>query len=347
AATGTAADVLRNTPSVSVDIDGNVSLRGSENFTVLIDGKPTSLSGSEALQQIPASAIRNVEIITNPSAKYDPDGMAGIINIVSKKNALNGFSGIFNTTVGTNDKYSADFLLNYRTEKFNFFGGMNYDDRTYLGTVKSTREFLGDPSDFVTIDGERDRKRGGYEIKGGFDYNLNEQNTLSFSAEVGNSNFGWGGLQRMREYSEDLSYDDYYLNENRSDFDRDYYDLNLSYTRTFDDEGHKLEAMAYFSDEKGSDADTQIEYPADPDYNILDTFIPDRIRTGESGDENEYRLEVDYTRPVGEEGRLEAGYQTRIDWEAEKYLFEQYDPDFNDWFVNEDFTNGNEFFRNI
>jgi outer membrane receptor protein involved in Fe transport len=347
AATGTAADVLQNTPSVTVDIEGNVSLRGSENFTVLIDGKPTSLSGSEALQQIPASAIRNIEIITNPSAKYDPDGMAGIINIVSKKNALKGLSGIFNATVGTNDKYSGDFLINYRTDKFNFYGGMNYSDRTYVGTVYSEREFLGDPSSFVIIDGSRNMERGGFELKGGFDYNLNDKNTISFSAETGNSNFGFGGVQKMREYDEILSYNDYYVNDNFSDHERDYYDLNLSYTRTFDEKNHELVAMAYFSNEIGEDGDVQVEYPANSDYEIIDSFVPDRIRTGEDGDEQEFRFEVDYTRPIGETGKFEAGYQTRIDQEYERFLFEEYDPDFNEWFINEQYTNGNDFFRNI
>ena len=94
AAGGTAVTVLENTPSVEVDIDGNVSLRGSSSFTVMIDGRPSVLSGSDALRQIPSSAIENIEIITNPSVKYDPDGMAGIINIVMKKNILSGFNGI-------------------------------------------------------------------------------------------------------------------------------------------------------------------------------------------------------------------------------------------------------------
>lgn len=347
AATGTAADVLRNTPSVSVDIDGNVSLRGSGNFTVLIDGKPTSLSGSDALQQIPASAIRNIEIITNPSAKYDPDGVAGIINIVSKKNALLGLSGIFNVTVGTNDKYQGDFLLNYRTEKFNFFGGMNYSDRTYKGSIYSSREFIGEPSEYVIVDGDRNRNRGGYELKGGFDYNLNDKNILSLSAEVGKSTSNSGGSQKMREYSEDLSYDDYFLNKSNSDRDEDYFDVNLSYTHKFDDEGHELVAKGYISGEDGDDYDTQIELPADSDYNILEDLIADRIRTGELGKEQEYRFELDYTRPMGENGKLEAGYQTRLDQEKEKYIFEEYDPDFNDWYVNDDFSNGNDFFRNI
>ncbi len=347
ASTGTAADVLQNTPSVTVDIEGNVSLRGSENFTVLIDGKPTALSGSEALQQIPASAIRNIEIITNPSAKYDPDGMAGIINIVSKRNALRGLSGIFNATLGTNDKYSGDFLLNYRTDRFTVYGGMNYSDRNYWGTVNSERKFLTDTVNYVMVDGTRNRNRGGLELKGGIDYNINDKNILSFSAETGNSNFGFGGVQEMREYDEVLSYDNYFLSDNFNDFSREYVDLNLSYTRKFEEEGHELVAMTYFSNQLGEDGNIQTEYPANENFEIEQDFSPERIRTGEEGDEQELRIEIDYTLPLGEQGKFEAGYQTRIDQESERYLFEEFDPDFNSWTLNEEYTNGNDFFRNI
>ena len=93
-ASGSAVDILQNTPSVNVDIDGNVELRGSTKFTVLIDGKPTVLDASEALQQIPANMIENIEIITNPSAKFDPDGSAGIINVILKKKKSLGLNGI-------------------------------------------------------------------------------------------------------------------------------------------------------------------------------------------------------------------------------------------------------------
>lgn len=107
---GTAVDVLENAPSVKVDMDGNVTLRGSSNFTVLIDGRPTFLQGSEALEQIPASTIDNIEIITNPSAKYDPEGDAGIINIILKKEKGKGLNGVVNASIGRNNKYRGDFL---------------------------------------------------------------------------------------------------------------------------------------------------------------------------------------------------------------------------------------------
>ena len=348
AATGTAADVLRNTPSVSVDIDGNVSVRGSENFTVLIDGKPTPLSGNDALQQIPASAIRNIEIITNPSAKYDPDGMAGIINIVSKKNALKGFSGIINAKVGTGDKYSGDFLINYRNDKFSAYMGGSLRDETYRGEMYYLKEFRkGDTIHYDELDGSRNRIRTGKELKAGFDYSFNENSILGFSAEAGSHKFSSGGSQKQRLYDDNLSYNNYLISDNVSSHGGDYYNLNLNYTKKFDDSGHELTSYVSFSNHKGEDSDSQIEYPANSDFEVDENLVPNRIRTGEVGDEFELRAQIDYTRPIGENGKLEAGYQSRIDDEVENYLFENWDPDLNEWGIIDTLSSSNDFFRNI
>ncbi|MEJ2052246.1 MAG: carboxypeptidase regulatory-like domain-containing protein, partial [Calditrichota bacterium] len=118
AASGNAVDILENVPSVNVDIEGNVELRGSSNFRVLIDGKPTVLDGNDALQQIPASTIDDIEIITNPSVKYDPEGTTGIINIVLKKNRLEGMSGLVNTNAGMNNKYGVEGLLSLKNDTY-------------------------------------------------------------------------------------------------------------------------------------------------------------------------------------------------------------------------------------
>lgn len=108
---GTAVDVLENVPSVQVDVEGNVTLRGSSGFTVLIDGKPTILEPSDVLRQIPSSSIQNIEIITNPSVKYEPDGATGIINIITKKNHLDGLSGNINLNAGNYGRYGGDRSL--------------------------------------------------------------------------------------------------------------------------------------------------------------------------------------------------------------------------------------------
>ncbi|MCD4664130.1 MAG: TonB-dependent receptor plug domain-containing protein, partial [Bacteroidales bacterium] len=101
---GSAVEVLENVPSIDVDIEGNVSMRGTSNFQVLVDGKPSVLSGNDALLQIPASTIDRIEIITNPSAKYDPDGVGGILNIILKKQKKPGISGVINPSISTGNK---------------------------------------------------------------------------------------------------------------------------------------------------------------------------------------------------------------------------------------------------
>src|SRR5687767_10099850 len=106
---GNASDVLQNIPSVTIDIDGSVSLRGNPNVRILIDGKPSSLTGigpAQVLEQIPSSMIESIEIITNPSARYDAEGMSGIINIILKKQNKSGLNGMVGLTVGTRDNYT-------------------------------------------------------------------------------------------------------------------------------------------------------------------------------------------------------------------------------------------------
>lgn len=110
AASGTAVDVLENVPSVKVDVEGNLTLRGSGNYTVLVDGKPSPIEGSDALQQIPAGTIDKIEIITNPSAKYDPEGISGIINVLLKKQRQAGISGTATLDGGWPQRYGGSFL---------------------------------------------------------------------------------------------------------------------------------------------------------------------------------------------------------------------------------------------
>lgn len=347
AATGTAVDILENTPSINVDIDGNVSLRGSSNFTVLIDGKPSPLSGSDALQQIPASAIRNIELITNPSAKFDPDGMAGIINIISKKNALQGLSGIVNTTIGTGDKYTGDFLLNYKMENLNIYAGASYRDQVFAGEMTSLKEFYNGMTGETFYDesfGSRDRNRFSNEFKAGIDYSFDDKNSISFSGVAGMYESGSGGLLNQRIYDDALNYDEYLINDTYTSHGADYYKFNLNYTRKFDDAGHQIVAFVDYSYHAGSDSDAQSEYSASSIYERLEVD-PKKLRSSETGSDYGIRVQIDYTKPIGEAGRFEAGYQMRLDDQLEDYLFEDYIS--NVWVPNDSFSSSNDFYRNI
>jgi len=137
--TGSASDLLQNIPSVQVDIDGNVSLRGSENVLILLNGKPSPLMGTnraEVLQQMPANSIERIEVITNPSAKYKPDGTSGIINIVMKKDVGTGLNGTVSANAGNNKRYSANISLNYNPGTYNIYGSysIRQDERNSFTT---------------------------------------------------------------------------------------------------------------------------------------------------------------------------------------------------------------------
>ncbi|SFF85241.1 TonB-dependent receptor domain-containing protein [Sunxiuqinia elliptica] len=348
AAGGTAVDVLENTPSVEVDIEGNVSLRGSSSFTVLIDGKPSVLEGSDALRQLPASVIENIEIITNPSAKYDPDGMAGIINIVMKKNVLSGFNGIINAMVGTRDKYRTDLTLNYKTKKSNLFFGADFNDETFYGSGNSYREtYLTDTTRYLISDGNRDFGRSGHRFKGGVDLYLTDLSTLTLSGTYGEYGRKRGGTSRLHEYTAPANEEIFSIEDENSKREGTYVSTNINFQQKFDESGkHKLDALFYYSNSVGDDYEYEDEFYTDSNYQRTEGYLA-RIKTLEEEDEDEYRIELDYTRPVGDDGRFEAGFQSRIDREYESYSFNDWDNDLNDYVDNPEFSSSQNFKRDI
>ncbi len=344
---GTAVDVLENTPSVQVDIEGNVSLRGSGNFTVLIDGRPSVLSGSDALRQIPSSAIENIEIITNPSAKYEPDGTAGIINLVMKKNSMNGLNGIVNASIGTKDKYSGDFMLNYRLEKVNLFFGADWRDETNYGKMLSKREtYYNDTTEYLNMEGSRNFIRGGYALKGGADLYLSEHSTLTLSGEVGYSNRSNEGGGTTENFTIPSSEHIYSVSEEVSDRENDFYTLNMNFQHKFNDKGHRLEASAFFSDETGTDNELEGEILADADFTPGNEYLS-RVSTLETEDEQDFRFKLDYTNPFSKDGQFEAGLQSRMEREDEYLDFRDYDQESGSWIINDEYSSGTNFKRDI
>ncbi|MDQ3194772.1 MAG: TonB-dependent receptor, partial [Bacteroidota bacterium] len=180
---GSAVDVLKNIPSVAVDADGNISLRGNQNVKILVDGKPFGLSNSEnrntILDQIPANMVESIELVTNPSAKYEAESSAGVINIKLKKKEGLGYNGTMILNAGSRDKYNGSLNLNFRKNKFNFFG--NYDYRLYnhIITGENSRENFTVNSDFHQTTSGTSRNISHF-LKGGFDYNINDDNSFSY-----------------------------------------------------------------------------------------------------------------------------------------------------------------------
>ena len=344
---GAAVEVLENVPSVDVDIEGNVTLRGSSNFQVLVDGCPSLLEGNDALQQIPASSIDRIEIITNPSAKYDPDGIGGIINLVLKKQQNPGLNGILNASIGTGNKYKADILLNLRTKKFNLYGGVDYNYRDFAFTSNSEDEFYTNESTIYRISKmEGNRLRNGAGIKAGTDYFLSENTTLSLSGQYNIFGSERNSPTERHEYSLPVSFDEFSKSNTLSIRNGVGYNLTFNAFHQFDDKGHQIEAMAYYSKRNSENTTEQGNYITDADWNIIDDQA-EKIRTTDDNASDELRIKTDYTKPIGEEGFFEAGYQSRFYIENSTYLFQDYDYTTNDWVYNTEFSNEADFKRNI
>ncbi len=343
---GTAVDALENVPSVTIDIEGNVSLRGSGEFTVLIDGRPSPLSGSDALQQIPASAIENIEIITNPSAKYDPEGVAGIINIVMKKQKLNGFSGVLNATVGMNDKYSTDALFNYKAGKFSPFIGAEWNDFNFDMTSELDRELYGDTENsFLAQHVDRKMNRGGYKVKAGTDIVFNDKNSVMITGEVGNFSFNRDFTTQTEAWTTS-SLHDYTIIDDDANHGGDFYNGNIAYTKNFNTPGSKLEASVFYSYWDGDDGGAQEMYASDENWGISDLALTQNIRNEENF-RTELRAKLDYTLPLSETSILEAGYQSFINKIEADYSYYDFDQPSKEWVLNSDFANFVIFDKNI
>lgn len=343
---GTAIDVLRNVPSINVDIEGNVTMRGSSNFTVLIDGKPSALEGNDALQQIPAGTIDNIEIITNPSAKYDPDGVGGIINVVLKKQKLSGLSGLLNLSAGTGDKYRGDLLINYRSSKVNVYGGMDYNNFNFGGSNDSYTETYGTDTTYRNISGERDFVREGIVFKSGIDYYINEHNTISLSGSGGTYGFEVNANSNIHNYVNDILNSDYSLSENFTNRYGEYYSLNLNFDHQFADPGHKLTAMAYYSYRGGNDETEQNAYDTNSDY-VIQPGNATRIKSNTEDGRDQYRFKLDYLKTLNAKSKLEAGYQSRISSNSQHYNFYDFNNTTQTWEINNLYTNRFNFSRNI
>ncbi|QED37630.1 TonB-dependent receptor [Antarcticibacterium arcticum] len=293
-----ASDIMGNLPTLTVDQDGNIAMRGNDNVRILVDGKPTNIPAAQLLKQIPSTSIKSIELITNPSAKYNPEGMSGIINIVLHKNSNLGFNGNLNTgvTFGENTRYNGSLNLNYRTGKFNFFGnlGTNFGKRPQNGLIEELPNIA--KQDFFILSDNTS-----ILYKAGVDFYLNDKNTFSFFT---NQNRFTG------ETSGD--FDVLYLNSTEPDIFQDFLfdNKNLSstynavYKRLFEKEGHSLELEADFNIIDGSDTGRfDISGGGGNFASYTDNTENDIANT---------TLNLDYVNPLTETSKMELGAEARL-----------------------------------
>ncbi|WP_298880419.1 TonB-dependent receptor [uncultured Polaribacter sp.] len=308
---GTASDVLDNVPSVDVDAEGTVSLRGSENVRILIDGKPSALvglSGTDALRQLPSDAIERVEVITSPSARYDSEGTAGILNIILRKGKASGFNGSVNVTVGDPKNYQGAVNLNLRTKKVNIFSNFGYSDRGGPGVWNSDVTYLSNGIiDSTRIENrDNDRFRKGFNGSFGLEYFLNKKSSITgtvFLRDTNGNNISTNNISSYNPSNVNLYNSTRIQDEGEVDKT---FQFSLNYTNNFNKDGHKLTLdFQHSSSKENEDAD------------IID-INPETNSTDEHSLRNLFQ--ADYILPIGKNSQFEAGYRGNFEDLTSDYL---------------------------
>ncbi len=316
---GNAADILENVPSVTLDIEGNVSLRGSGNFTVLVDGRPSVLDAQDALQQIPASSISSIEIITNPAAKYDPEGTAGIINIILKREQTGGTSGIVNANAGLNDKYGADLLLEYRIGNISSHVGIDYNRRFSPGDSRQENQFMTEQNIlYNNSTGSRKWGRIGYSVRAGAEFRLSESDVLSIGGRIGERESQQYSSQNYTQWSQNNPQPFNYLSRGERQRAGAFIALNSNYEHKFNNNGHALMSEFFFS-KRNSDESTR-------SAEINDNIQFGGKLTTEEGPSTDQRWKFDYSLPLGVKSKFESGYQGQSDVSTENTSLSDFNP---------------------
>lgn len=346
---GNAADVLDNVPSVSVDVEGNVSLRGNDNVRILIDGKPSGLVGlssTDALKQLPADAIQKVEVITSPSARYDAEGTAGILNIILRKGKNLGYNASVNLNAGNPDNFSIATNQNYRGSKANLFSNIGYNYSNAPGKALNNTEFLtnGQTSSFLEEVRKYNRKRNGINLNGGIEFFIDDKSSLTTSVVYRNSD----GDTKVNNFT------DYFnaskvltsINERIENQEEkgNTLEFSVNYTKNFSKDGHKL-TIDLQAQDSNEDAGSNIS-----DRDIFHSIIvplpeTEYDRTSTEMNQKSYLAKVDYVLPIGETSQFEFGFRSNFDTNNTDYVVEELID--NTWTNDLDFSNELELEENV
>ena len=313
------SDVLDNLPSVAVDVDGNVSLRGNQSVTILINGKPSGLVGissNDALKQFPSESVEKVEIITSPSARYNAEGTAGIINIILRKNKLAGLNGSISSNLGDPKSYGISGNVNYRTKKINLFTNTGYSLRSYENPSISETEYYtgGLINNFLNENSSRNSERNSFYQNTGIEYFFSDKTSLVLSyltresddedITINNINQNFQGEKKLSKRIE---------NEKESD---DTKEFSLNFTHEFKNKGSLT--MDY-QKEKSNEFESGIISNTQSIPNFI-KYLGEKVLTDENQESELYK--IDYVLPIGEDGQFEMGYRKSNQFQITDYLVE-------------------------
>lgn len=341
---GSVSEVMQNIPSVTVDIDGKVALRGSENVTILIDGKPAGLTGenrAQILQQLPASSIEQIEVITNPSARYDAEGTSGIINIKTRKDKNAGLNGTISAGVGTNDKYNASVAVNRRNSETNIYGNYSFRHDQRWSEGESVRSnFYNDTTTYFDTDNRGESESDAHVLRAGVDFYLDDYNTLGVS----------GGMVMRDETREDAALTlvqsaDFITQSGYTRFtdateESLNYDASLDYRHTWSGSKRELTGSASFNSSQRDNTDLYtnqpLPLPADPSLQRV-INEPDNLT---------WQFQGDYIYPA-EKGKWETGIKGTFRDLLSDQMAERYDIDKATWLPDLSLTNEFEYGDNV
>lgn len=312
---GTVSDALQNIPSVSVDVEGAVSLRGNENVRILINGKPSAMAGfgnTNIFQQLPSDAIERVEVITSSSARYDAEGTAGILNIILKKEKTLGLNGSIQATVGEPENHSVSANINLRTNKFNLFTTTGGYYRNSPGNAFYDNNYAVGSYDRIIEDRTYDRLRKGINSNLGMEYYINDKSSITASI------FGrWGENDDESNtindrYNDDILESATHRTQNERE-KSETYQGSINYINNFNDEGHKLTADLQYSYDYEDKPNPISEYETFPTNQII---AAEDIYEEEK--QNEFLFQADYVLPKGD-SQFEAGVRINLENETNFY----------------------------
>lgn len=340
---GNVSDALNNIPSVSVDVEGAISLRGNENVRILINGKPSALAGfgsTDALRQLPADAIEKVEVITSPSARYDAEGTAGILNIVLKKEKTLGINGSINTSIGIPFRAQVTTNFNLRTEKFNIFNTLGYFHRESPGGGLFDNTYSEGEFDRIIEDRDISRNDDGFNMNIGMEYFLTNKSSItgSFFYRIADEN-DLTENDNQRFIGTDLA-SSTYRSEDQAEDDSSY-QVALNYTNHINDDGHKLTADFQYSYDDES-IFTEIQ-----ENNVIpntDLLALENIFEAETQDD--ILAQIDYVLPIGD-AQFEAGYRGNFEKEVNDYQLDTLNQGTGEFETNRDLTNTFTYHENV